>query len=85
MERYRDFTFSPTRFPRADVTAFSRELRAQGLRYMLIADPAISNQNDGYAPYERGTEMNVWILDGNGTAPYTGIVWPGYGEIYTRA
>ena len=77
MERYRDFTFSPTRFPRADVTAFSQQLRAQGQRYMLIADPAISNKDEGYGPYIRGTEMGVWILNANGTAPQTGIVWPG--------
>ena len=78
MLEFRDFTFDEARFPRADVVAFADSLAAQGQHYMLIADPAIYCLDDTYAPYARGSDMNIWIRDANTSAPYVGRVWPGY-------
>lgn len=42
-----------------------------------MTDPAVAYlPGEGYGPYDRGTDMDVWIKAPNGSASL-GLVWPG--------
>lgn len=42
-----------------------------------MTDPAVGYlPGDDYGPYDRGTEMDVWIKAPTGSASL-GLVWPG--------
>lgn len=44
---------------------------------VLMTDPAVGYlPGENYGPYDRGTEMDVWIKAPNGSASL-GLVWPG--------
>lgn len=75
MDRYRDFTWDPQRFPQAQVRAFVDQLHANGQHYVVIVDPGIANA-PGYAPYERGRQSGVFIKNRTG-GEFVGKVWPG--------
>lgn len=40
-----------------------------------MTDPAVALQ-EGYGPYDRGTEMDIWLKMPNGSAAIS-LVWPG--------
>ncbi|RPD56306.1 hypothetical protein L226DRAFT_469159 [Lentinus tigrinus ALCF2SS1-7] len=76
----RDFTTDPVSFPADEVRAFIAELTANHQHYIPIVDAAIAklvNDSDVYDPYTRGTDLDVFIKNPNGTE-YLGQVWPGY-------
>ncbi|KAJ7692931.1 glycosyl hydrolases family 31-domain-containing protein [Mycena rosella] len=76
----RDFTADPVSFPLAEMKAFIEELRANNQHYIPIVDAAVAkevNSTDFYAPYAKGTELDVFIKNPDGTE-YVGQVWPGY-------
>jgi alpha-glucosidase len=44
---------------------------------VLMTDPAVEYlPGQGYEPYDRGTELDVWVKTPNGSASL-GVVWPG--------
>ncbi len=63
-------------FPLNQVRAFTDSLHSANQHYVVIVDPGIRNIT-GYAPWEQGLEMNVFVTEGDGHTPYIGSVWPG--------
>ena len=44
---------------------------------VLMTDPAVGYlPGENYGPYDRGTDLDVWIKAPNGSASL-GLVWPG--------
>jgi len=44
---------------------------------VLITDPAVAYlPGEGYGPYDRGTELDIWLKSANGSQSL-GLVWPG--------
>lgn len=67
---------------------YIKELRDQGIRFIIILDPAINMEERDYKPYENGVAMDIYIKwpedenpqlnetsDGNNTY-MVGYVWP---------
>ncbi|KAM5542308.1 hypothetical protein V8D89_004181 [Ganoderma adspersum] len=76
----RDFTTDPVSFPAGEVRAFVDELTASQQHYVPIVDAAIAilvNDSDMYDPYTRGTDLDVFLKNPDGSQ-YLGQVWPGY-------
>ena len=43
-----------------------------------MTDPAIAYLPDeGYGPFDRGTEADIWLMAANDSSPFLGAVWPG--------
>ena len=43
-----------------------------------MTDPAVAYlPGEGYGPFDRGTEMDVWMKAANGSSYSLGAVWPG--------
>ena len=79
MRRFRQFQFDET-FPPDEFSAFVEDLHNQKQHYIPIVDSGFGvlyNSSDSYYPYERGTELDVWIKNPDGTR-YLGKQWPGY-------
>ncbi|RDD41927.1 Maltase-glucoamylase, intestinal [Trichoplax sp. H2] len=75
MKHALDFTWDPVNY--AGLPEFVNDLRSRGMRYIIILDPAISdNQTAGtYPPYDNGVKMDIFIKDGEGKT-LIGKVWP---------
>ncbi|KAI0364938.1 hypothetical protein BV20DRAFT_1039183 [Pilatotrama ljubarskyi] len=76
----RDFTTDPGSFPADQMKGFIGELTANHQHYIPILDAAVAilvNTSDVYDPYTRGSELDVWMRNPDGS-PYFGQVWPGY-------
>jgi len=44
---------------------------------VLMVDPAVGFlPGEGYGPYDRGTQLDIWVKAPNGSASL-GVVWPG--------
>ena len=44
---------------------------------VLMTDPAVGYlPGQGYGPYDRGTDLDLWVKTPNGSASL-GVVWPG--------
>lgn len=76
MDNYRDFTYDKKRF--GDYSDMVKDFHAQGLKYVLMVDPAISSTGprDSYPPYDDGLKRGVFIKNATGQ-PLVGKVWPG--------
>lgn len=55
MDGRRDFTIDPDNF--GDLPALVDEVKQDGLRFIIILDPAIAND---YQTYDRGVELSVY-------------------------
>jgi alpha-glucosidase len=75
MDRRRDFTTDPKRYPLDKVRAFVDQLHRNGQRYVQILDPGIHNEV-GYGPYDRGAQQGVFLRSADGSF-YRGRQWPG--------
>ena len=74
-DRYRPFTVDAKTFP--DLPKLARDLRAEGLRLVLITDLHIAHApGEGYAPYDSGAAGDHFVKAAGG-ATYVGDVWPG--------
>ncbi|XP_060052707.1 maltase-glucoamylase isoform X2 [Erinaceus europaeus] len=74
MERQLDFTLSPNF---AGFPGLINELKEQGMRVILILDPAISgNETKPYPAFTRGVQDDVFIKDPDGGNIIWGKVWP---------
>ncbi|NXQ19812.1 MGA protein, partial [Peucedramus taeniatus] len=58
MERNLDFTLSP-RF--AGLPALINKIKAEGMRFIIILDPAISGNETNYPAFDRGVAENIFV------------------------
>jgi alpha-glucosidase len=80
MDGYRVFTWSPHGFP--DPSAFTAQLRKQGVKVVVIVDPGIKyDPNGNYAVYKEGVAKDYFLKRKDGQ-PWIGEVWPGK-AVYT--
>uniref|UniRef100_A0A671FXC9 Maltase-glucoamylase n=1 Tax=Rhinolophus ferrumequinum TaxID=59479 RepID=A0A671FXC9_RHIFE len=78
MDERKDFTYNPVDFK--GFPEFAEELHNNGQKLVVIVDPAISNMSspsDPYGPYDRGSDMKIWVNASDGVTPLIGQVWPG--------
>ncbi|KAF6264757.1 glycosyl hydrolases family 31-domain-containing protein, partial [Scenedesmus sp. NREL 46B-D3] len=75
MDRFRDFTLDPVRFPVNAMREFVASLHAAGQRWVPIIDCGIPVAQDD-AAYQEGIAAGVFVKDLSGK-PYVGQVWPG--------
>ncbi|CAG7722384.1 unnamed protein product [Allacma fusca] len=75
MDGNKDFTVSQDRF--GGLPAYVRELKAKGVKFMTILDPAIAlGEAPGtYRAADLGKEMGVFLNNSDGTI-FEGRVWP---------
>ncbi|KAL5515500.1 hypothetical protein EMCRGX_G000674 [Ephydatia muelleri] len=66
-----DFTYS-TAF--GDIQGLVSDLHSHSQKYVLIVDPAISNQQQ-YSPFDSGLSLNIFITNSSGQL-LIGKVWP---------
>ncbi|EIM82359.1 alpha-glucosidase [Stereum hirsutum FP-91666 SS1] len=77
MYKRRIFTNDPDYFPTDKMREIISYLHDHDQKFILMTDPAVGYlPGDDYGPYDRGTEMDVWIKAPNGSASL-GLVWPG--------
>lgn len=74
MDRYRVFTWDPTRFP--DPSGLTSDLQAQGFRVVTIVDPGVAADSD-YRVYAEGRQHDLFCKTGAGEE-YQNVVWPGW-------
>ncbi|XP_006887298.1 PREDICTED: maltase-glucoamylase, intestinal-like [Elephantulus edwardii] len=78
MDQRRDFTYDPVDF--RGFPEFAKDLHNNGQKLVIIVDPAISNnssQSQPYSPYDRGSQMKIWVNNSDRVTPLVGEVWPG--------
>ncbi|KAL4827330.1 hypothetical protein H8958_021232 [Nasalis larvatus] len=78
MDERRDFTYDPVNFK--GFPEFVNDLHKNGQKLVIIVDPAISNNSSSskpYGPYDRGSDMKIWVNSSDGVTPLIGEVWPG--------
>ncbi|NXD88637.1 MGA protein, partial [Halcyon senegalensis] len=73
MERQTDFTLSP-KF--SGLPALVRKIQEEGMRFILILDPAISANESNYPAFTRGVEKDVFITWPESDDIIYGKVWP---------
>ncbi|KAB1283121.1 Sucrase-isomaltase; intestinal [Camelus dromedarius] len=74
MERQLDFTIDDEFW---DLPQFVDKIRNEGMRYIIILDPAISgNETKPYPAFERGQEKDVFVKWPNTNDVCWGKVWP---------
>ncbi|NWX20701.1 MGA protein, partial [Aegotheles bennettii] len=73
MERQLDFTLNP-RF--AGLPALIKKIKEEGMRFIIILDPAISGNETDYLAFRRGWEKDVFIKWPNTDEIIYGKVWP---------
>ncbi|XP_074786957.1 maltase-glucoamylase-like isoform X2 [Athene noctua] len=73
MERQLDFTLNP-RF--TGLPALVKKIQEEGMRFILILDPAISGNETDYLAFTRGLEKDVFIKWPDSNDIIYGKVWP---------
>ncbi|KIK51755.1 glycoside hydrolase family 31 protein [Collybiopsis luxurians FD-317 M1] len=77
MQGRRIFTVDPSYFPLPRMREIVQYLHAHNQKYILMTDPAVAYApGEGYGPYDRGTQMDIWMKMPNGSAEFA-LVWPG--------
>ncbi|KAM5255777.1 maltase-glucoamylase [Ctenodactylus gundi] len=83
MERQLDFTLSP-KF--SGLPALIDRMKADGMRFILILDPAISgNETQPYPAFTRGVEDDVFIKFPNNRGIVWGKVWPDFPDVVVNS
>ncbi|XP_019347375.2 sucrase-isomaltase, intestinal [Alligator mississippiensis] len=78
MERQLDFTLSP-RF--SGLPKLVDKMKAEGMRFIIILDPAISGNETNYLAYTRGLQNDVFIKWPDSNDIVWGKVWPDYPNV----
>uniref|UniRef100_A0A803U0F6 Maltase n=1 Tax=Anolis carolinensis TaxID=28377 RepID=A0A803U0F6_ANOCA len=73
MERQMDFTLSP-KF--SNLPSLVDRIKEDGMRFVIILDPAISGNETNYPAFTRGVQEDVFIKWPNGSGIVWGKVWP---------
>ena len=76
MNLYQDFTFSPDRYPLAEVQKFVDSLHKNHQQYVIIVDPGIQ-QNTTYEVWNRFVQQKAYIPKPDSDEPIINEVWPG--------
>ncbi|KAG2177631.1 hypothetical protein INT44_008145, partial [Umbelopsis vinacea] len=76
MDKQKDFTYDPEKFPVSKVNELVKDLHEQNQKIVAIIDPGIKVER-GYPAYETGIQRDVFIKNKNGRYA-VGKVWPGY-------
>ncbi|XP_056622067.1 sucrase-isomaltase, intestinal [Triplophysa dalaica] len=82
MERQMDFTVDQNDFQ--DLPALVDNMRAEGMRFIFILDPAIAgNETEEYLPFSRGLNQDVFIKwpPALSSEIVWGKVWPDYPNV----
>jgi hypothetical protein len=53
--------------------SFAKQLRARGQHWVPILNPGVGTQ-PGFAAYEDGNKLDIWMKDYTGKRPYLGQV-----------
>jgi len=77
MDKYKDFTFDPEKYPLAQMKAFAKALHDKGQHYIVIVDPGIKLE-PGYPAYEELLKNKLYIAQPDGKKPLVNVVWPGH-------
>lgn len=72
MDSYKNFTFSPGRFP--DPAKLVDELQEMDIRTVVIVDAGLKKE-EGFAPYEEGCQLDAFVKTRR-DEELTGEVWP---------
>uniref|UniRef100_A0A8B9T9B9 P-type domain-containing protein n=1 Tax=Anas platyrhynchos TaxID=8839 RepID=A0A8B9T9B9_ANAPL len=78
MERQLDFTLSPEFAGLPDLV---NKIREEGMRFIIILDPAISGNETDYPAFDRGVQDDVFIKWPNSNEIIYGKVWPDYPNV----
>ncbi|KAI6059689.1 Maltase-glucoamylase, intestinal-like isoform X1 [Aix galericulata] len=78
MERQLDFTLSPEFAGLPDLV---NKIREEGMRFIIILDPAISGNETNYLAFDRGVQNDVFIKWPNSNEIIYGKVWPDYPNV----
>ncbi|XP_019358783.1 PREDICTED: sucrase-isomaltase, intestinal [Gavialis gangeticus] len=78
MERQLDFTLSP-HF--SGLPKLVDKMKAEGMRFIIILDPAISGNETNYPAYTRGLQNDVFIKWPDSSDIVWGKVWPDYPNV----
>ncbi|XP_013922389.1 PREDICTED: maltase-glucoamylase, intestinal-like, partial [Thamnophis sirtalis] len=73
MERQLDFTLSPNF---TNLPALVNRIKKDGMRFVIILDPAISGNETNYSAFTRGLHDDVFIKWPNSNDTVWGKVWP---------
>ncbi|KXN82694.1 putative alpha/beta-glucosidase agdC [Leucoagaricus sp. SymC.cos] len=78
MDRRRIFTVDPQYFPLNRMRDIVNFLHTHNQHYILMTDPAVAflPDDENYAPYHRGKDLNTYLKADNGS-DFIGLVWPG--------
>lgn len=75
MDRRRDFTLDPERYPAARMKDVQDYLRAHDQKLIMMTNPAIA-VDESYGPFTRGKEQDIFLKIANGSE-FIDVVWPG--------
>ncbi|KAF2966620.1 hypothetical protein GQX73_g6984 [Xylaria multiplex] len=75
MDKRRDFTLDPEKYPLDKVRELVDDLHQHGQKYVMMLDPGVQ-KSDSYAPYSRGVEAGAFIKAVDGSL-YRGEQWAG--------
>ncbi|KAH6907030.1 alpha-glucosidase [Coprinopsis sp. MPI-PUGE-AT-0042] len=77
MDRRLIFTVSDEYFPMNRMQEIVNHLHTNNQHFITMTDPAVGYlPEEEYEPLDRGSEMDVWLKNQNGSYHY-GLVWPG--------
>ncbi|EWC45319.1 hypothetical protein DRE_00718 [Drechslerella stenobrocha 248] len=77
MEKYKLFTLDQDRYP--NFAEYIREkMHKENHKLVVILDPGIKCNVEGYKPWTRGVELDIFIKNGNEKRDFVGKVWPGH-------
>ncbi|XP_033884004.3 sucrase-isomaltase, intestinal [Acipenser ruthenus] len=78
MVRQMDFTLGDNF---AGLPALVNQMKSEGMRFIVLLDPAISGNETSYPAFDRGVEDDVFIKWADGSDIVWGKVWPDYPNI----
>jgi alpha-glucosidase len=78
MDHRRIFSLDGERFSVEKMQDLMVYLHRRHQHYILMIDPAVAHYD--YPAYNRGTEMNVFLSQKDGS-PFRGVVWPVSGPL----
>ncbi|KAF3930608.1 Alpha-glucosidase [Dactylella cylindrospora] len=77
MIKYKLFTLDETRYPK--FASYVRDvMHKDNHKLVAILDPGIKCNVEGYKPWTRGVELDLFIKNGNSRRDFVGKVWPGH-------
>ncbi|KAK6363546.1 hypothetical protein TWF730_000974 [Orbilia blumenaviensis] len=76
MIEYRLFTLDGERYP--GFIDYVDKMHDENHKLVAILDPGVKNNVEGYHPWVRGKDLDIFIKNGNTGLDFVGKVWPGH-------